>query len=263
MLLSVDRLRRDDFLLKLSMLISESDKRSAFVFIHGYNVTFEDAARRTAQIAYDLGFEGAPIFYSWPAKGRLDQYEEDEQSIADSVPKVRQFLEAIADGSGAEIIYLVAHSMGNRGLTLALQEMASDSGANQYPVFKEIILTVPDIDAAMFRQDIAPVLGVGYERVMLYSSDKDKVLLASRVIHKLRPRAGELIDGISVLVGGIDSIDVSGVETNLGVGHTYYGSNRSVLSDLFNLIKHDLAPDERFGLEPVEQDEGRYWRFRP
>ena len=33
--------------------------RQAFVFLHGYNVTFEAAAYRTAQIAYDLRFDGA------------------------------------------------------------------------------------------------------------------------------------------------------------------------------------------------------------
>jgi esterase/lipase superfamily enzyme len=36
--------------------------KDAFVFIHGYNVSFEDAARRTGQFAYDLKFVGAPIF---------------------------------------------------------------------------------------------------------------------------------------------------------------------------------------------------------
>ena len=34
-----------------------------------HGVTFKDAARRTAQMAYDLGFPGAPVFYSWPSAG--------------------------------------------------------------------------------------------------------------------------------------------------------------------------------------------------
>src|SRR5262249_15753354 len=33
-------------------------ERSALVFIHGFNVTFDDAAYRTAQLAYDLGYNG-------------------------------------------------------------------------------------------------------------------------------------------------------------------------------------------------------------
>ena len=35
------------------------------MFVHGFNVSFADAARRTAQIAYDLAF-GGPGALSWP-----------------------------------------------------------------------------------------------------------------------------------------------------------------------------------------------------
>ena len=34
--------------------------------------------RRTAQIAYDLKFEGAPIVYSWPSQEGLLSYTVDE-----------------------------------------------------------------------------------------------------------------------------------------------------------------------------------------
>jgi esterase/lipase superfamily enzyme len=40
-------------------------------YMNGYNVTFADAARRTAQIAYDLRFEGDPAFFSWPSQGDM------------------------------------------------------------------------------------------------------------------------------------------------------------------------------------------------
>jgi esterase/lipase superfamily enzyme len=40
--------------------------KQAFVFVHGFNVSFENALRRTAQIAYDLNFDGAPFLFSWP-----------------------------------------------------------------------------------------------------------------------------------------------------------------------------------------------------
>jgi Alpha/beta hydrolase of unknown function (DUF900) len=34
--------------------VAASPSRDAFIFVHGYNVSFPDAARRTAQIAFDL-----------------------------------------------------------------------------------------------------------------------------------------------------------------------------------------------------------------
>jgi esterase/lipase superfamily enzyme len=36
-----------------------SEAHDLLVFIHGYNTTFADALRRTAQIFYDLDFGGA------------------------------------------------------------------------------------------------------------------------------------------------------------------------------------------------------------
>ena len=38
--------------------------KQAFVFIHGFNTSFNAAAFRTAQIAHDLNFPGAPLFFS-------------------------------------------------------------------------------------------------------------------------------------------------------------------------------------------------------
>lgn len=96
--------------------VGSSDSKSVLVFIHGYNVSFEDAARRTAQMAYDLGFDGAPILYSWPSKGRAQDYSADEESIQWTTDHLRKFLEDVARKSGARRIQIIAHSMGNRAL---------------------------------------------------------------------------------------------------------------------------------------------------
>jgi esterase/lipase superfamily enzyme len=90
--------------------------KQALVFIHGFNVSFEDAARRTAQLMYDLKFKGAPIFYSWPSQRAFLDYAVDETNVEWTVPHLEQFLHEIAANSGAEKIYLIAHSMGNRCL---------------------------------------------------------------------------------------------------------------------------------------------------
>jgi hypothetical protein len=64
-----------------------------------------------------------------------------------------------------------------------------------------------------------------------------------------------------VLFDGIDTIDVTSVDTNL-TGHFYYGDNRSVLSDMFNLMQGDSAPN-RFGLQLRRKNARTYWVFRP
>jgi tetratricopeptide (TPR) repeat protein len=41
--------------------LAAAGSESAFVFVHGFNVPFSEAAQRTAQMAYDMNFDGIPI----------------------------------------------------------------------------------------------------------------------------------------------------------------------------------------------------------
>src|SRR5262249_30812720 len=54
---------------------------SALVFVHGYNVSFENAIRRAGQIAYDLNFDGPVFVFSWPSRGRLTGYISDRDTV--------------------------------------------------------------------------------------------------------------------------------------------------------------------------------------
>lgn len=146
---------REGFLSELSHVIQRSSKKSAFIFVHGYNVSFADAAKRTAQISYDLGFDGAPVFYSWPSAGELDGYRGDEESIKWAQGHIEAFIKDVTEQTGAESIYLIAHSMGNRGLTRAFSNLIA-SESYDASVIKEVVLTAPDIDAEVFRNEIAP-----------------------------------------------------------------------------------------------------------
>lgn len=239
--------------------VSESKKQTAFLFIHGYKVSFEDAARRTAQMSYDLGFDGAPVFYSWPSRGSLAAYTVDEQSMEWSTPNLRDFLREFLLYSGAKQIYLIAHSMGNRGLTRALTDLFSENPAYANRI-QEIILTAPDIDAEVFKRDIAPVIARQGRPMTLYSSSEDLALVASRKVHG-HPRAGDAGDHL-LIVPGVETIDATGLDTSF-IGHSYYAETRSVLSDLFYLIHEGHRADARFGLIPQERSHhGRYWRFK-
>jgi tetratricopeptide (TPR) repeat protein len=49
-------------------------QKQVFVFVPGFNVSFENALRRTAQIAYDVDFDGAAFLFSWPSGSGLASY---------------------------------------------------------------------------------------------------------------------------------------------------------------------------------------------
>lgn len=257
-LMKVERQEPDAFYDQLRERIGRDDRREAFVFVHGYNVTFENAARRTAQLAHDLEFAGAPIFYSWPSQGGLLQYTVDEENIVYTVPHLREFLVGVAEKTNARRIHLIAHSMGNRGLTAALRQLADQRGPDQAKLFHEVLLTAPDIDAEIFRRDIAPAIVKTAQRVTLYASSRDTALAASRQVHGY-PRAGESGENL-VVIPGIDTIDVSAVDTSL-VGHSYYGDSDTVLVDMAQLLHDEKPPDLRDRLRQQMLGALRYWVF--
>jgi esterase/lipase superfamily enzyme len=234
-LMSVTEAEAGRFYSELQGRVAESGKREAFVFIHGYNVTFEDAARRTAQLSYDLKYDAAPVLYSWPSGGSTARYIQDEANVEWTVPHLRQFLSEVRSRSGADVVHLIAHSMGNRALVNALQTLPADPAG---PRFQQIVLAAPDIDRDVF-QSLAQKVIEQSRRVTLYSSGNDEALVASKTVHGY-PRLGDSISPIFIHPG-IDTIDVSAVKTDF-LGHSYYGDSRTVLDDLVILLKEGLAP---------------------
>lgn len=248
----------DDFLAAIRGTLDRGGSKASFVFVHGYNVAFDDAARRTAQITYDLNFAGAPVFYSWPSQASLQGYTTDENNVQWSETNLKAFLLDYVQHSGAQDIYLIAHSMGNRALTGAVKALFAEH-PEMKGRFKEIILTAPDIDADIFKRDIAPALAAGCDKVTLYVSDGDKALLASKTVHGY-PRAGDSADGI-VTVPGIETVDASGLDTSF-LEHSYFAESGSVLVDIRRLVLEGLRAAQR-GLEKREGQAGSYWKFQP
>jgi esterase/lipase superfamily enzyme len=258
-LLDVDALDPTAFFAAISQRVQKSARKSALVFVHGYNVSFEDAARRTAQIAYDLGFEGAPAFYSWPSQGEVAKYTIDENNVAWSATNLERFLAAFAERSDAERVFLIGHSMGTRALTQAYAALLATKPSLKSK-FVEVILAAPDIDAEIFKRDIAPALLAGQAPVTLYASSEDVPLKASKAVHGA-PRAGDSGANM-VLVPGIEYIDSTGMGTDF-MNHSYFAQNRSIVSDIFYIVHNGLRAPVRAGLEPVAVPPGMtYWKFK-
>jgi len=251
-LTKTDSLEEEEFFQQVQTSVSRSVTKDAFVFIHGFNVSFEDAARRTGQIAYDLDFVGAPVFYSWPSNGKVADYPKDETNITWSTPHFQRFMKLMSERSGADRIHIIAHSMGNRAVCDALKAL---SYTNPYLTFSHLVLAAPDIDADTF-QELAKTLQLISGRITLYESSKDKALCASKRIHG-NPRAGEPL----LVVPGLDTIDASEIDTDF-LGHSYFSSNWPLLSDIHAILSDDKPPAGRFGLMPMEHKDGRYYAFR-
>ena len=234
-------------------------EQDVLIFIHGYNVPFHRAALRTAQIAFDLRFAGAPILFSWPSKGNPFFYFSDREAVEWSVPYLERFLKDVIDQSGARRLHLIAHSMGNQGLIRALYQVALRSGAEKRPLFENVIMAAPDFDSRRFTEQIAPEVIPLAKRWTLYESDKDMALEASDL---LRFSASQRLGQPLALVRGVDTIDASGFEVspwNLAENHGYFATKQLVITDVQSVLK-GLAPDSRRLVRAVK-DRIVYWRL--
>ena len=65
---------KQTFFSRMHQEFEAGDKKEAVVFIHGFNVTYDAAAKRAAQLAYDMNYGGVPVLYSWPSAGKTRHY---------------------------------------------------------------------------------------------------------------------------------------------------------------------------------------------
>jgi esterase/lipase superfamily enzyme len=232
----------------------ESNERSALVYIHGFNVSFEAAAVCAAQIGFDLQVPGIMAFYSWPSKGNLMGYTADEATIEASEKYITEFLLNLAQNSDVTKIHIIAHSMGNRGLLRSMQRILNQVQSTSSISFGQIFLAAPDVDPDLF-QDLAQAYSQLAERTTLYVSGKDKALATSGIIHD-RPRVG-YFPPIKVFEG-IDTVEVSNVNLSW-LGHGYFADARDLLQDMHKLLSNNTPPEERFGLKTAQVGAEKYW----
>ncbi|QDS87677.1 hypothetical protein EC9_18560 [Rosistilla ulvae] len=257
-LTSATELAQEDFRQRLSDRVASAPESDLLVFIHGYNVDFESAVQRTAQIAVDLPFEGVPVCYSWPSQASLVGYTVDENNSEWTIAHLKEFLLELVQESGAKSVNVVAHSMGNRPMTAVMQQIGWELNDDAAAPFDRVVLAAPDVDADRFRRDLVPPLLRVANQVTLYASSDDQALIASKKVHG-HPRAGESGDQI-VVVEGIETIDVSGIDLSL-LGHSYYGDNETMLRDLYELVRQRLPAPQRAMLIAREAGELVYWQL--
>ncbi len=256
-LLDVREWDRDKMLAELKETLAAVEDSALLAFVHGYNTSYRKAARRAGQLTYDLGFDGPSIFFSWPSQDRTEAYTVDSQNAEWSVPHMTEFLEHITSREADQVI-VIAHSMGTRLLTKGLARLA-DKDPEAAARVTTVILAAPDIDAQIFREELLPKFKALPRAITLYASDGDTALKASKAVNGFH-RIGDASQGLFPMPG-VDLIDASGAKSDF-FGHTYFGDNATILSDMYELLQNLNAAKDRPGLEQVDTPDGPYWRIR-
>lgn len=243
------------FFAGITRQVEESRQKDLLLFVHGFNVSYDAAVVRTAQIAMDTPFNGAVVCYSWPSQGGLFNYSNDEPINADAVEPFTQFLtELIRNVPPETRINIVVHSMGNRIVMKAINRLPEPPAGEK--LLRNVVLCAPDVGITQYKAWVRGIVRRA-ERVTLYTCSLDTALAASKGLHN-EQRAGDADP--PTIVDGVELIDCTSMDFSF-MGHSYYGNNISVLSDLFNIIKEQKPAAERSHLAEVKTEQGSYWKF--
>ena len=257
-LMEIDLLPQADFWKQLRAAVEASPEKQLLIFVHGYCATFRDAARRTAQLSYDMNYKGPAMFFSWPAGAESESFEEKANYLKDlrraeeSDDDLITVLSDISRYSGAKSIHLVAHSMGNYVLTEALKTIDDrrPPGVRQVPLFDQVALAAPDINAREFVERTGERILPFSRRFTVYASSQDKALRLSKAVNGFEP-LGFLNEYTRVGAKKrlFDLVDVSQLTTSwFDSGHIYYGDMPEMISDFSFLFRGIRAGSLQRGL---------------
>jgi esterase/lipase superfamily enzyme len=256
MIQTLKELKKSDFNTIMKDQFSKMGKTDILIFIHGFSNRFDEAVRRTGQMAYDLDFPGIAMTYSWPSQGAfsLSNYKQDEKFAKYSIKYLKEFLLNVVKNSKGQRINIIAHSMGNRVLTNAIADIQNQSNET---IFNQVILAAPDVNAKLFKEEILPKMKGKANKITLYASSEDKALQSSRILHN-QSRLGESGKYITV-ADGMDTIDSTGVDPST-LGHAYYSSTQTLLEDIKKLMLKDVPPSNR-KLKVIKEKQISYWEM--
>lgn len=237
------------------------DQRQAkelFLYVHGFNVDFSYAMRKTAQMMYDMDYPGLSIAFSWPAKAVSvplpRDFREDVVRAEASVEILELFIRQIMEKYPARKIHIIAHSLGTRVLSNVILNIAKSLNPTQVAeaakkVFGEVILAAPAIDAQTFVSTWASQITPLCERVSIYASDDDYAL---KVQHLAENSNFSFPLGLwegdkRGLSKGITHYDLSELSSGtFSLDHSVY-SEVPMAIDHMKLILNDSPNDGHFG----------------
>ncbi|MCE9620578.1 MAG: alpha/beta hydrolase [Planctomycetes bacterium] len=258
---------------ELSAQLAKTTHKEVYLFIHGYNNTFDDGVETIAQLWHFFGRQGVPIAYTWPAgsSGILRGYNYDSASSEFTVFHLKQMLLKIAKNPDVKKINIICHSRGTDTTINALRELYMEiraSGRNTRELLKlgTLVLAAPDIDLDIVMQKLITVrLGQVPERFAMYINSKDGALGLSSWLFGGLSRLGEVKadmftpQELELLRTSKSTQIIDAHVSNTGAfGHDYFHSNPAVSSDLILFLRYQLPPGAEYG-RPLQVHKNGFW----
>lgn len=238
----------------LDLLEESAAGRGPAIYTHGYNISFDKGSRRAALLQQNADLDGRLLWFTWPSDGVAALYTHDEADLYWSVPDLADTLLRLTTRFGPGTVDVIGHSLGARGVVLALYEVANRAPGTR---LGEVVLLAPDMDVDIFERilpRIRPVAG----GITVYTTSGDRALALSQQLHGY-PRLGEAGNDVSRFAG-VEIIDLSDLPSESPTGHLYHIYSPDVGADLQQLLNGGKRADERARLGPMGPN---LWRLRP
>lgn len=227
----------------------KKSNRTALIFVHGFNVRYQEAVMRASQIAYDLKYQGPIVLFTWPSgakEGLLDNsmlnktYADNQNNAKNSVKIFANFLEELHKNNIRT--NLIVHSMGHQIVLPALANLGEKN--LEAKIVNELVLNAPDFDVTEFRKILANVKNSS-DHITIYCSNNDKAMIASKNFN-----GGDRL-GACAAIKDLDIINVGLTDNDvLGLGHGYY-SSKAILADVSQNL-FGISADKRLFIRKSE-----------
>jgi esterase/lipase superfamily enzyme len=280
----------DGFTDRVQQILAQSDSAEghAFVYIHGFNVPFRSAVFRTAQLKYDMDFDGPAFVFSWPSNGALLDYLSDQEDADLSVDALVRFLrfthDAVNDDPDNPVkLHIIAHSMGTR---VTAQALARLSDFDDSPKFGHVVFAAGDLDTNLFEEWMGASSRL-YEGVTIYTSRQDRAVGFSRWLRNLSRKLAfwGANNDVKHRIGFYEkksapstfdlptdtgehfakTIDISGAAKNsflFKVRHSVYAESKAITDDIRFLFDHPFSlPDARSTLLKRLCSDDQHWTY--
>jgi esterase/lipase superfamily enzyme len=229
----------------LGALVDSVGTQRPVLYVHGFNISFEKGCRRALLLRENADLDGQFLWFSWPSDGALTNYTRDESDLYWSVPDIAEAMVTLDEVFGTERVNVVGHSLGARGVVLALYEVA-----NRSPNVRlgEVALLAPDMDFEIFARILTRIRPIA-DSITVYVTEGDRPLALSEQLHGY-PRLGEAGNDVSIL-DGVEVIDISSLPTWDPTGHLYHIYDPALGDDLIQLLKNGIGAAQRPNLVSV------------
>ena len=237
-----------------------TEANSVLVFVHGYNTLYEEAVYRFAQIVHDSGFDGTPVLFAWPSRGKATLYLADREASTYSRDYLENALLEISKIPEVREINVLAHSMGSWLAVETLRQAKMNGHGHFGGKLGDVILASPDLDVNVFRTQLDVIGPLPRPMTVLVSSD-DKALALSTALAGGVDRAGRVTAADARTIAAADRynlrvFDLTAVDDGEDNHHSKYSKSGLVVAAIGKGLRKDAGAQAQSGVVSAVTDVG-------